>query len=80
LHKLNWLQNRSQVTGATFYKAICTTCLTFRSKRRIYLKDKISKLQTNNNNKNIRDLHEEVDWKAGDIDSIWNGRKPKEME
>jgi hypothetical protein len=33
------------------------TSRTFRNKKREYLKDKINELETNNKNKNIRDLY-----------------------
>jgi hypothetical protein len=33
------------------------TCITFRNKRRDYLKGEINELEINNKNKNIRDLY-----------------------
>jgi hypothetical protein len=38
----------------------CETSRTFRSKKREYLKGKINELETNNKNKNIRDLYREI--------------------
>jgi hypothetical protein len=55
--KLQWLQNPSQIDGDNLQNLRHETSRTFRSKKREYLKDKINKLETNNKNKNIRDLY-----------------------
>jgi hypothetical protein len=44
--KIAWLQNPSQTNGGIF-----------RNKKKEYLKRKINELETNNENKNIRDLY-----------------------
>jgi hypothetical protein len=50
--KLQWLQNSSQINGVNLHET-----RTFRNKKREYLKSKINELETNNKNKNIRDLY-----------------------
>jgi hypothetical protein len=54
--KLLWLQNPSQINGNNLQNLRHETNRTFRNKKRKYLKGKISELETNNKNKNIRDL------------------------
>jgi hypothetical protein len=54
--KLQWLQNPSQINGDNLQNLTHETSRTFRNKKREYLKDKINDLETNNKNKNIRDL------------------------
>jgi hypothetical protein len=55
--KLQWLQNPSQINGDNLQNLRCETKRTFRNKKREYLKGKINHLETNNKNKNIRDLY-----------------------
>jgi hypothetical protein len=55
--KLQWLQNSSQINGDNLKNLRCETSRTFRNKKREYLKSKINELETNNKNKNIRDLY-----------------------
>jgi hypothetical protein len=45
------------INGDNFQNLICETSRTFRKKKREYLKGKINELETNNKNKNIRDLY-----------------------
>jgi hypothetical protein len=54
--KLQWLQNPSQIIGDKLQNLRHETSRTFRKKKREYLKDEINELETNNKNKNIRDL------------------------
>jgi hypothetical protein len=51
------LQNPSQINGDNLQNLGCETSRTFRYKKREYLKGKINQLETNNKNKNIRDLY-----------------------
>jgi hypothetical protein len=55
--KLQWLQNPSQINGDDLQNSRRETSRTFRNKKREYLKDKINELETNNKNKNTRDLY-----------------------
>jgi hypothetical protein len=55
--KLQWLQNSSQMNGHNLEHLRRETSRTFRNKRREYLKGKINEIETNNKNKNIRDLY-----------------------
>jgi hypothetical protein len=55
--KLQWLQNPSQLNGDNLQNLRCETSRTFRNKRKEYLKGKINELETNNKNKNNRDLY-----------------------
>jgi hypothetical protein len=50
------LQNPSQINGNDLQNLRRETSRTFRNKKREYLKGKINELETNNKNKNIRDL------------------------
>jgi hypothetical protein len=54
---LQWLQNPSQVNGGNMDNVRREASRTFRTKKREYLTNKISKLETNSKNKNIRDLY-----------------------
>jgi hypothetical protein len=51
------LQNPNQINGDNLKNLRCETSRTFRNKKREYLKGKINKLESNNKNKNIRDLY-----------------------
>jgi hypothetical protein len=51
------LQNPNQSNGDNLLNLRSETNRTFRNKKRGYLKGKINELQTNNKNKNIRDLY-----------------------
>jgi hypothetical protein len=51
------LQNPSQINGDNLQNLRHETSRTFMIKKREYLKDKINGLETNNKNKNIRDLY-----------------------
>jgi hypothetical protein len=55
--KLQWLQNPSQISGDNLQNLRCETSRRFRNKKREHLKGKINELETNNKNKNIRDLY-----------------------
>jgi hypothetical protein len=51
------LQNLSQISGDNLQNLRHETSRTFRNKEREYLKGKLNELETNNKNKNIRDLY-----------------------
>jgi hypothetical protein len=51
------LQNPNQINGDNLKNLRSKTSRTFRNKKREYLKGKINELETNNRNKNIRDLY-----------------------
>jgi hypothetical protein len=51
------LQNPSQICGDNLQNLRHEISRTFRNKKREYLKDIIDDIETNNNNKNIRDLY-----------------------
>jgi hypothetical protein len=51
------LQYPSQINGDNLQNLRCETGRTLRNKKREYLKGKINELETNNKNKNIRDLY-----------------------
>jgi hypothetical protein len=53
---LQWLQNPNQINGDNLQNLRRETSRRFRKKKREYLKGKINELETNNKNKNIRDL------------------------
>jgi hypothetical protein len=55
--KLQWLQNPSYINGDNLKNLRRETSKIFRKKKREYLKGKINELETNNKNKNIRDLY-----------------------
>jgi len=43
--ELRWLQNQSEINGDNLNNVICETRITFRDKRREYLKGKIKSLK-----------------------------------
>jgi hypothetical protein len=51
------LQNPSQISGDNVQNLRCDTSKTFRNKKREYLKDENNEIQSNNKNKNNRDLY-----------------------
>jgi hypothetical protein len=51
------LQNPSQINGDNLQNSRHETSRTFTNKKREYLKDKINELETNNKDKNIRNLY-----------------------
>jgi hypothetical protein len=51
------LQNPNQINGDNLQNVRHETSRTFRNKKSEYLKGKINELETNNKNKNIRDLY-----------------------
>jgi hypothetical protein len=55
--KLQWLQNPNQINRYNLQNVRHETSRIFRNKKREYLKDKINELETNNKNKNTRDLY-----------------------
>jgi hypothetical protein len=60
------LQNPSQINGDNLQNLRCETSRIFRKKKREYLKGKINELETNDKNKNIRDLYRHIyDLKKG---------------
>jgi hypothetical protein len=58
--KLQWLHYPSQISEENVQNLRREVRRTFRNKKREYLKDKINELETNNKNKNIRDLHKGI--------------------
>jgi hypothetical protein len=58
--KLQWLQDSSEINGDNMNSIRRKTSRHFRNKKGEYLKDKIDELATNSKNKNIRDLHREI--------------------
>jgi hypothetical protein len=58
--KLRWLQNPRQLNRDNLKILRHETSRTFRNKKREYLKGKINELETNNKNKNIRDLYRDI--------------------
>jgi hypothetical protein len=55
--KLQWLQNPSQINGNNLQNVRPETSRIFRNKKREYMKGKTNKHETNNKNKNIKDLY-----------------------
>jgi hypothetical protein len=55
--KLQWLQNPNQINRDNLQNLRHETSRIFRNKKREYLKGKINELETNNKNKNMRDLY-----------------------
>jgi hypothetical protein len=51
------LQNPSQINGNNLPNLRRETSRTFRNKKREYVKGKINELETNNKNKNIRNVY-----------------------
>jgi hypothetical protein len=65
------LQNPSQINGDNLKNLRCETSRTFRKWEREYLKGKINELETNNKNKNIRDLYRSInEFKKGYLPRI----------
>jgi hypothetical protein len=58
--KLQWLQNQNQINRENLQNLRCETSRIFRNKKMEYLKGKINELETNNKNKNIRDLYKGI--------------------
>jgi hypothetical protein len=58
--KLRWLQNPSQINGDKLQILRRETIKIFRNQEREYLKNKINELETNNKNKNMRDLYRSI--------------------
>jgi tRNA nucleotidyltransferase/poly(A) polymerase len=54
--KLQWLQNPTEINAHNLQNLRRETSTTFKKKIREYLKGKINELETNNKNRNIRDL------------------------
>jgi hypothetical protein len=54
------LQIPSHINGDKLQNLRREASTTFRNKRREYLKGKINELETNNKNKNIRDLYRDI--------------------
>jgi hypothetical protein len=54
------LQNQNQINRDNLQNLRCETSRIFRNKKRDYLKGKINELETNNKNKNIRDLYRSI--------------------
>jgi hypothetical protein len=54
------LKNPNQTIGDNLQNLRCKTRITFRNKKREYLKGKINELETNNKNKNIRHLYKGI--------------------
>jgi hypothetical protein len=64
--KLRWLQDPSEINGANLNNVRRETSRHFRNKKGEYLKGKINALETNSENKNIRDLYRGIyDFKRG---------------
>jgi hypothetical protein len=55
--KIQWLQTPNQINGDNLQNLRSETTRIFRNKKKEYLKGKINELETNNKNKNIRDLY-----------------------
>jgi hypothetical protein len=55
--KLQWLQNPDQINRDILQNVRRETSRIFRNKKREHMKGKINELETNNKNKNIRDLY-----------------------
>jgi hypothetical protein len=55
--KLQWLQNPNKINGENLQNLRRETSKTIRNKEREYLEGEINELETNNKNKNIRDLY-----------------------
>jgi hypothetical protein len=55
--KLRWLQNPSQTNGDNLQNLRHETSRTIRKRTREYMKGKFNEFDSNNKNKNIRDLY-----------------------
>jgi hypothetical protein len=64
------LQNPRQISGDSLQNLRHETSRTFRNKKREYLRGKINELETNNKNKNIRDLYR-------GINKVKKGNQPR---
>jgi hypothetical protein len=58
--KLQSLQYPSQIIADNLQNLRCENRRIFRKKKREYLKGKIIEIESNNKNKNIRDLHSDI--------------------
>jgi hypothetical protein len=58
--KLQRLQNPNQINRDNLQNVRHETSRTFRNKKREYLKGKVNEIETNNKNKNIRDLYRDI--------------------
>jgi hypothetical protein len=54
------LQNPSEINGDNLKNSRCETSRTFRNEKRECVNGKINELETNNKNKNIRDLYRDI--------------------
>ena len=64
--KSKFLQDPMQFNRDNYHNERCETSRTLRNKKRDYLKGKLSKIETNSKNKNIRDLYKAIkDFKKG---------------
>jgi hypothetical protein len=64
--KLQWLQDPSKVDEYNLGNVWREASRHFRNKEREYLKDTINELETNNKNKNIREMYRSInDFKNG---------------
>jgi hypothetical protein len=57
---MRWLQDPSEINGDNLNNFRREASRHFRNKKREYLKDKTNTLPMNSKNKNIRDLHREI--------------------
>jgi hypothetical protein len=58
--KLQWMQDPSEANEGNLSDVRLEASRHFRNKKREYLKDKISKLESNSKDKNIRDLYRDI--------------------
>jgi hypothetical protein len=58
--KLQWLQNPNKINRGNLKNLKRETSRMFRKKQREYVKGKINEFETNNKNKNIRDLYRDI--------------------
>ena len=64
--KLKFLQDPTQFNKGNYHNERRETSRTLRNKNRDYLKGKLSEIETNSKNKNIRDLYKGIkDFKKG---------------
>ena len=64
--KLKFLQDPTQLNRDSYHTERRETSRTLRNKKRDYLKGKLSEIETNSKNKNIRDLYKGIkDFKTG---------------
>jgi hypothetical protein len=63
---LKWLQNPSEINGDNLNNVRRQASRHFRNKKREYLKDKINEIETNNKNKDIREVYSGInEYKKG---------------